>query len=112
MTQAQLLTAVKLACRIYSTALDDEISDLITAAFYDLEISGIADTEGNPYTVDNADQLVVTAIKTYVKINLGDLLDEAAANRLTKGYWDQKAQLKMRVHSDSTYVEPDPGPES
>lgn len=108
MTQAQLLIAVKLACRIYSTALDDEISDLINAAFYDLEISGIADTEGNPYTVDSADQLVVTAIKTYVKINLGDLLDEAAANRLTKGYWDQKAQLKMRVHSNSTYVEPDP----
>ena len=103
MTQAQLLAACKLACRISSTTLDSEFTDLIEAAFYDLEISGIADVDGNPYTVENADQLVVTAIKTYVKLNLGDLLDDASAKRLEESYYYQKAQLKMRNHSSSLY---------
>lgn len=104
MTQAQLLTAVKLACRISSNALDSEITELIHSGFYDLEISGITDVNGNPYTTETADMLVVTAIKTYVKINLGDLLDDASAKRLGEVYWIMKAQLKMRTYSDSKYT--------
>lgn len=103
MTQAQILAACKLACRISSTAMDEEFKDLIQAAYFDLEISGVADTEGNPYTEETTDQLVLTAIKTYVKIHFGDLLDESTAKRLDESYWTQKAQLKMRNHSDSAY---------
>lgn len=103
MTQAQILAACKLACRITSNAMDSEFNDLIVAAYYDLEISGIADTLGNPYTEETTDQLVLTAVKTYVKIHFGDLLDDATAKRLDESYWSQKAQLKMRTHSDSKY---------
>ena len=101
MTKAQLLAACKLSCRIASTALDDEFNDLIDAAFLDLEISGVADINGIPYDVESADQLVITAIKTYVKLHLGDLLDEATAKRLEESYWYQVAKLKMRNHSDA-----------
>lgn len=100
MTQAQLREACKLACRISSTTLDDEFDELIDAAFLDLEISGVADVTGTPYDLVTADNLVVTAIKTYVKLHLGDLLDDASVKRLEESYWFQKAQLKMRNHSD------------
>ena len=52
MTKEQLLAATKLACRISSTALDDEISSLIDAAYYDLEISGVANKDGVIYEKD------------------------------------------------------------
>lgn len=103
MTQAQILAAVKLACRVSSNAMDDEFNSLIQSAYYDLEVCGIADTEGNPYTFETTDQLVLTAIKTYVKINFGDLVDEVTAKRLTESYWLQIATLKMRNYSDSKY---------
>lgn len=109
MTQAQILAAVKLACRIFSNALDDEFNQLIDSAYYDLEISGIADTEGNPYTYETTDQLVLTAVKTYVKLNFGDLISgnsSSGANmwsQLNDCYFNQKALLKMRVHSNSKY---------
>lgn len=105
MTQAQLLLACKLACRVSSDSLDAEFKELINAGFGDLEISGISDTEGNPYTAETSDQLVITAIKTYVKLHLGDLLDMTAYEKLSASYWEQKAQLKMRTHSDSRYQE-------
>lgn len=109
MTQAQILAACKLACRISSSAMDTEFIDLINSAFFDLEISGVADTQGNPYTEETTDQLVLTAIKTYVKLHFGDLIDETTAKRLDESYWTQKAQLKMRNHSDSSF---EPGDES
>lgn len=101
MTKAELLAACKLACRIGSTTLDTEIDELIDAAYGDLEISGVADTTGTPYDPESSDQLVITAVKTYVKLHLGDLLDDATAKRLEESYWFQKAQLKMRNHSDA-----------
>lgn len=100
MTKAELLAACKLACRIGSTTLDDEMNELIDAAYGDLEISGVADTTGTPYDPESSDQLVITAVKTYVKLHLGDLLDDTTAKRLEESYWFQKAQLKMRNHSD------------
>lgn len=105
MTKEQIITACKLACRISSDALTDEISDLIDAAFLDLEESGIADSSGAPYTPANSDQLVITAVKTYVKLNEGDLLTDAEAQKLEKSYWSQKALLKMRKHSSSQITE-------
>jgi hypothetical protein len=101
MTQSQLLEACKLACRISSTTLDDEFNELIASAYYDLEISGVADINGVPYDVENSDELVITAVKTYVKLHLGDLLDDASARRLEESYWFQVAKLKMRNHSDA-----------
>lgn len=103
MTQAQILAACKLACRVSSNSLDSEFIDLINAAYFDLEISGVADTTGTPYNFETTDQLVLTAVKTYVKIHFGDLLDDATAKRLDESYWSQKAQLKMRNHSASKY---------
>lgn len=108
MTQAQILAACKLACRVSSNTLDSEFTELIEAAYLDLEISGVADINDQPYTVDNSDQLVVTAVKTYVKLHIGDLLDSAEAARLETSYWNQKAQLKMRNFSSSVI----PGDES
>ena len=105
MTKEQIITACKLACRVSSTKLDEEFSDLIDAAFLDLEESGIADSSGVPYTPANSDQLVITAVKTYVKLNEGDLLDAAEAQRLETSYWSQKALLKMRNHSSSQITE-------
>ena len=105
MTQEALLAACRLACRISTTALDDEITELITSAFFDLEISGVADNLGAPFTVETADQLVVTAIKTYVKLHLGDLVsDQSAWSNLKNSYDEQKMQLKMRNHSQSKYI--------
>lgn len=105
MTKAQILAACKLACRISSTALDTEFNDLIDAAYYDLEISGVADVNNQPYTPSTSDQLVVTAVKTYVKLHMGDLLDNAEANRLTESYWTQVAKLKTRRLSSSVITE-------
>lgn len=107
MTKEQIVTACKLACRISSTALDSEFEDLIDAAFLDLEESGIADSSGVPYTSANSDQLVITAVKTYVKLHMGDLLDNTQAQRLEESYWSQKALLKMRNHSGSQITEDD-----
>jgi hypothetical protein len=87
-------------------ALDDEITELVNAGFYDLEISGVADENGDPYTAETADQLVITAIKTYVKLNLGDLISDTNYwAKLKFSYDEQKAQLKMRTHSSSSYTE-------
>ena len=105
MIKSQLLASCKLACRVSSTALDNELEELIDAAFLDLEISGIADVNGQPYTVTSADQLVITAVKTYVKLNLGDVLENTEAERLTRSYEMQKATLKMRNYSSSVISE-------
>lgn len=102
MTKNALVTACKLACRISGDFLNDEISELIDSAFYDLEISGVANVEGLPYTAENSDALVLTAVKTYVKINLGDLINSSdMLEKLSKSYDNQKAQLKMRNWSSS-----------
>lgn len=104
MTNEALLQAVRFACRVTTTTLDDELNELITSAFYDLEISGVADANGAPYQVSTADQLVVTAVKTYVKLNLGDLISDTNYwDKLKASYDEQKAQLKMRTHSDPQY---------
>ena len=106
MTMESLLLSVRLACRIMDDALDAEIRELINAGFYDLEISGVADVNGDPYTAETADQLVTTAIKTYVNLNTGDLISDTNYwAKLKSSYDEQKAQLKMRTHSSSSYTE-------
>lgn len=109
MTLSQILAQVKIACRILNDSFDDELTDLIYSAYYDLEISGIANVNGIPYVAETTDSLVLTAIKTYCKLHFGDLLTDAQWTRLKDSYDEQKAQLKMRNHSDAG-IEPGPGP--
>ena len=80
-----MLTAVKLALRISTNAYDNEIQDLIDAAYADLGIVGI-DAE----TMEN-DPLVVQAVKTYVRMSFGSPSDY---DRLKRSYDEQKAQMQ------------------
>jgi hypothetical protein len=109
MTFEAILASVKIACRVSSTTTDSELTELINSAFYDLEISGVADDTDTPYTPETADGLVLTAVKTYVKLHFGDLLSDHEWTRLKASYDEQKAQLKMRRHS-APGIEPGPGP--
>lgn len=68
-----------------TSAFDDEINDLISAAKKDLKIAGVkCDLETDP--------LIVRAIITYCKINFGTPSD---FERLKMSYDEQKAQLQM-----------------
>lgn len=77
------LENVKTALRIKTTAYDQELSDLMTAAALDLGIAGVV----LPETVD---AICDRAIITYCKLHFG-LPDDA--DRLKKSYDEQKAQL-------------------
>lgn len=80
-----MLDRVKLALRITTNAFDDEITGLINAAIGDLGLVGI-----NRAVLDSADELVITAVITYVKLHFGDPSDP---DRLKRSYDEQKAQL-------------------
>lgn len=80
-----MLTAVKLALRITTTAYDTEIQALINAAMADLNIVGIDTTT----LAENA--LVIQAVKTYVRMNFGSPSDY---DRLKRSYDEQKAQMQ------------------
>lgn len=78
-----LLTATKLALRITTTAFDNEINDLLTAAQFDLGVAGVE-------VPSEMDALVGLACITYVKMHFGQPDDY---DRLKKSYDEQKAQL-------------------
>lgn len=80
-----MLSAVKIALRITTTAYDTEIQALINAALADLNIIGI-DT-----TTLSENALVVQAVKTYVRMNFGSPSDY---DRLKRSYDEQKAQMQ------------------
>ena len=77
------LDKVKMALRISTTALDDELADLIKAAQHDLGIAGVS----VPSTLD---EICTTAIITYCKMHFG-LPEET--EWLKKSYDEQKAKL-------------------
>lgn len=81
--KAILLTAVKLALRITTTAYNDELSGLIDAALIDLQIAGVEVGED----VEAIERL---AVVTYCKMHFGQP-DEY--DRLKQSYDEQKAQL-------------------
>ena len=83
MANAQLIADAKLAARITTSAFDDEISDLLDAAFLDMGVAGIN-------VPPMLDALVKTAAITYVKMRFGQPDDY---DRLKKSYDEQKAQL-------------------
>lgn len=78
-----MLTKVKTALRITTTAYDAELNDLIEAAKRDLGVAGVV----LPSTLD---ELVERAIITYCKMSFGIPEDY---DRLKKSYDEQKAQL-------------------
>lgn len=79
-----MLTAVKLAMRIVTTAYDAEISSLIAAACADLGIVGVS---AETTTVD---PILTRAIITYCRLHFGSPEDY---DRLKASYDEQKAQL-------------------
>lgn len=88
-----LLDKVKVACRVTSTAYDEELNDLICAAFADL---GVPDIKAELLTGVDIDPLIQRAVITYCKLNFGFVqLEEHQYNRLKESYDEQKAQLLM-----------------
>lgn len=102
MTDAQLQTKVINALRIThpSSAIEDEIDDLISAAFEDMSLSDINDPSGNPYTAATATSGVVQAILTYCKAMFGDLMTTEEQQKLLERYDYQKAMLKMKKYEE------------
>lgn len=80
---ASTLDKVKMGLRISTTALDDELTDLIMSAKQDLGIAGVT----VPTTLD---EICTTAIITYCKMRFGLPED---AEWLKRSYDEQKAQL-------------------
>ena len=78
-----ILDKVKMGLRIKTTAYDEELADLITAAQLDLGIAGVE----VPSTLD---EIVTRAIVTYCKMSFGLPEDY---DRLKKSYDEQKSQL-------------------
>lgn len=88
-----LLDKVKVACRVTTTAYDEELTDLISAAFDDI---GITDVNPELLTEENIKPLIQKAVITYCKINFGFVqLNEDQYGRLKASYDEQKAQLLM-----------------
>ena len=83
-----MLDAVKMALRISTNALDDELTDLIASALADLGLAGIQSEVLSGLVPD----LVRTAVITYCKMHFGLPEDY---DRLKKSYDEQKAQLSM-----------------
>jgi hypothetical protein len=77
------LDKVKMALRISTTALDEELADLIKAAEADLGIAGVV-------LPTELDEICDRAVITYCKLNFG-LPD--AVDWLKRSYDEQKAQL-------------------
>ena len=82
-----MLARVKLALRITTNAFDNEINGLISAALMHLGLVGIED---DLLVTGTTDELIITAVITYVKLHFGEPSDP---DRLKKSYDEQKAQL-------------------
>lgn len=78
-----MLDKVKMALRIKTDALDEELTDLIEAAKLDLGIAGVV-------LPAQMDAICTRAIITYCKMSFGLPEDY---DRLKRSYDEQKAQL-------------------
>lgn len=72
-----------MALRITTEAFDDELTDLISAAYKDLGIAGVIVPE-------EADAIITRAVITFCKMSFGLPEDY---DKLKKSYDEQKAQL-------------------
>ena len=94
-----LLDKVKVACRVASTDYDNELTDLISAAFDDL---GITDISVAFLTEETITPLIQRAVITYCKMNFGyATLTEDQYARLKESYDEQKAQMLMSSQYNS-----------
>lgn len=82
-----MLAKVKLALRLTTTAYDNDLNDLISAARQDLGIAGVVLTT-------TLDAICERAIITYCKLHFLGLSDNEW-DRLKASYDEQKAQLTM-----------------
>lgn len=80
-----LLDRARSALRITSKSFDDEIQTLLTAAFLDMQASGV------DVSADN--ELIKTAALTYVKANFG--FDNPDSARLQAAYENQLQKLSL-----------------
>lgn len=88
-----LLDKVKVACRVTSTAYDDELTDLINAGLADM---GITDIKSELLTESGILPLIQRAVITYCKLNFGFVqLEERQYAQLKASYDEQKAQMLM-----------------
>lgn len=83
MSNFTLINKAKAACRVTTVYYDSEISDLVDAALIDLTFGGAVE-------VDPTDPMVIRAVCTYCKMNLGN---PENYDRLKASYDEQKAQL-------------------
>lgn len=81
-----MLEKIKLALRIRSSALDDEINDLINACKVDLGISGVK-------KISDDDALIIQAVKLYCKANFG--LENKDSDKYQKAYDMLKTSLAL-----------------
>lgn len=81
-----MLERVKLALRIKSDKLDDEIADLIEACKVDLSLSGVR-------KIEDTDPLIQQAIKLYCKANFG--FDNKDSEKYQKSYNMLKISLSL-----------------
>lgn len=88
-----LLDKVKVACRVTSTAYDNELTDLISAALGDM---GITDIDPDVLVSDDSTitPLIRKAVITYCRFSFGRVPVETY-DRLKASYDEQKAQLLM-----------------
>lgn len=84
---AELIAQAKMARRITTASLDDEVTRLLEAAFLDLGVAGVEIPE-------TLDALVSQAAITYFMANFGE---PENYDRLKASYDEQKAQLAMRT---------------
>ena len=84
-----MLTKVKQALRITTTAFDTELTDLIDACIRDLGIAGVV---GDTVSTDSTDTLVIQAVISYCKWRFGNPND---ADRFKELYEIQKGQLQI-----------------
>lgn len=83
-TRTQILAKAKLALRITTAAFDEEIGDLIDAAFDTLKTRGVLIDRNSVRPME------LRAILTYVKLNFGE---PEHASRLKASWEEQMAQL-------------------
>ena len=81
-----MLEKIKSSLRVKSTKLDVEIQDIIEAAKLDLKISGVT-------KINEADPLIIQAVKTYCKANFG--LDNKDSEKYQKSYDMLKQHLSL-----------------
>lgn len=94
-----MLEAAKLALRISTNAYDEEIRSLLSAAELDLKAAGVKIVGGA--LSDVADDLVMRALITYVRMNFGSPADY---DRLRESYELQKCTL-MHAGAYTEYEE-------